>query len=74
VDVSGLQQKRRALNCHATQFHHAAGVATRLNTPLFLQRIESRDAHFGALAGVRWAEGLVVREPILRATLMKQPS
>ena len=42
-------------------------VATRLNTPLFRQMIESRDAQFGALAGVRWAEGFVVREPIAAA-------
>ena len=41
-----------------------ATAATRLNTPLFRQLIESRDAQFGALAGVRWAEGFVVREPI----------
>jgi hypothetical protein len=33
--------------------------------------IESRDAQFGALAGVTWAEGIVVREPILRNTLLK---
>jgi len=25
----------------------------------------------GALAGVRWAEGIVVREPVVRASLMK---
>ena len=46
---------------------------TRLNTPLFRQLIESRDAQFGALAGVTWAEGVVVREPILRPTLLKTP-
>jgi hypothetical protein len=46
-------------------------AATRLNTPLFRQLIESRDAHFGALAGVRWAEGFVVREPVLRSGLLK---
>jgi hypothetical protein len=33
--------------------------------------IESRDAQFGALAGVRWAEGIVVREPIVRPSLMR---
>jgi hypothetical protein len=38
-------------------------AATRLNTPLFLQLIDSRDAQFGALAGVTRAEGFVVREP-----------
>jgi bacillithiol biosynthesis deacetylase BshB1 len=48
-----------------------AVVATRLNTPLFRQMIESRDAQFGALAGVSWAEGIVVREPLVRASLMR---
>ena len=46
-------------------------VATRLNTPVFRQLVESRDAQFGARAGVRWAEGFVVREPILRAGLLR---
>ena len=47
-------------------------AATRLNTPLFRQLVESRDAQFGALAGVSWAEGVVVREPIVRTNLMRQ--
>lgn len=73
VDVSDhYETKRRALDCHATQFAQQEGTAaTRLNTPLFRQLIESRDAQFGALAGVRWAEGLVVREPLVRSTLLK---
>jgi bacillithiol biosynthesis deacetylase BshB1 len=73
VDVSEYYDtKRRALDCHATQFVARDGAAaTRLNTPLFRQLIESRDAQFGALAGVRWAEGLVVREPLVRSTLLK---
>jgi N-acetylglucosamine malate deacetylase 1 len=75
VDVSDHYEiKRRALDCHASQFTtpRAAGeVATRLNTPLFRQMIESRDAHFGALAGVRWAEGFTVREPVVRAGLLR---
>jgi hypothetical protein len=67
------QRKRDALDCHTSQFQRArpGATATRLNTPLFRQLIESRDAQFGALAGVRWAEGIVVREPILRASLMR---
>jgi bacillithiol biosynthesis deacetylase BshB1 len=75
VDVSEYYaQKRQALDCHATQFAAPRGeeaVLTRLNTPLFRQMIESRDAQFGALAGVRWAEGVVVREPIVRPSLMR---
>jgi LmbE family N-acetylglucosaminyl deacetylase len=69
------EKKRRALDCHVSQFRRPAegAAATRLNTPLFRQLIESRDAQFGALAGVTWAEGFVVRDPILRPTLLKTP-
>ena len=76
IDVSAhYEQKRRALDCHVTQFRRPGDgtAATRLNTPLFRQLIESRDAQFGALAGVTWAEGVVVREPIMRPTLLKIP-
>jgi len=68
-DVYGL--KRRALACHASQFRPAApdAAATRLTSPLFLQLVESRDAQFGAAAGVRFAEGFVVREPVVRPLL-----
>jgi len=74
VDVSEYyDRKREALDCHVSQFRrNEPGVAaTRLNSPTFRQLIESRDAQFGALAGVAWAEGFVVREPIERASLMK---
>jgi bacillithiol biosynthesis deacetylase BshB1 len=74
IDVSAhYERKRQALDCHVSQFRRAGeGTAvTRLNTPLFRQLIESRDAQFGALAGVAWAEGVVVREPIVRSTLLK---
>jgi bacillithiol biosynthesis deacetylase BshB1 len=72
VDVTDhYDTKRRALACHVTQFQaaSAAAVQTRLTTPLFQQLIESRDAQFGALAGVRFAEGIVVRVPIVRESL-----
>jgi N-acetylglucosamine malate deacetylase 1 len=78
IDVSKHYEKKiDALDCHASQFQRSASTAlpvadTRLNGPLFRQLIESRDARFGARAGVRWAEGLVVREPILRANLLKE--
>lgn len=75
LDVSAFyDRKLQALACHASQFTPPAAdgaVATRLNTPLFRQMIESRDAAFGAQAGVRWAEGVVVREPIVRDTLLR---
>jgi bacillithiol biosynthesis deacetylase BshB1 len=74
VDVSGhYDRKRAALDCHRTQFARAgSAAATRLNTPIFRQLIESRDAQFGARVGVRWAEGVIVREPIVRTSLVKQ--
>jgi bacillithiol biosynthesis deacetylase BshB1 len=74
LDVSDFYvSKRAALDCYVSQFNadRAGAARTRLNTPLFRQLIESRDAQFGALAGVTWAEGIVVREPILRNTLLK---
>jgi N-acetylglucosamine malate deacetylase 1 len=73
VDVSeyyGL--KRRALDCHRSQFAQSdSSVATRLNASVFRQLIESRDAQLGALAGVAWAEGVVVREPVVRQSLLR---
>jgi N-acetylglucosamine malate deacetylase 1 len=69
VDVSDVYSvKREALACHATQFRPegATAVSTRLTSARFAQLIESRDAQFGALAGVAFAEGLVVGEPLVR--------
>jgi bacillithiol biosynthesis deacetylase BshB1 len=74
VDVSAHYQcKRDALDCYRSQFtpREAEAVATRLTAAAFRQLIESRDAQFGALAGAAFAEGIVVREPILRAGLLK---
>lgn len=75
IDVSDqYAKKQQALDCHSSQFRppDAVTAATRLNTPLFRQLIESRDAQFGALAGVRWAEGFVVRDPLVLGNLMKK--
>ena len=74
VDVSAYyQRKREALDCYRSQFAPAEdeAVPTRLTAATFRQLIESRDAQFGALAGVAFAEGLVVREPIQRPGLLK---
>jgi N-acetylglucosamine malate deacetylase 1 len=73
VDVSEhYEKKRRALACHATQFAPAAdgAVGTRLTNPRFRQLIESRDAQFGALAGVPFAEGIVVKDPVVLPHLL----
>jgi N-acetylglucosamine malate deacetylase 1 len=76
VDVSAhYQRKREALDCYRSQFAPAGegegAVATRLTHPTFRQLIESRDAQFGALAGVSFAEPIVVREPVQRSGLLK---
>jgi LmbE family N-acetylglucosaminyl deacetylase len=82
VDVSEhYQRKRDALDCYRSQFtldgagasrgSDGEAIPTRLTAPTFRQLIESRDAQFGALAGVTWAEGFVVREPLMRESLMK---
>ena len=74
VDVSAhYATKRSALACHRSQFAppSTGAAATRLNTPRFQQLIESRDAQFGALVGVEFAEGVVVRELMTREHLFK---
>jgi bacillithiol biosynthesis deacetylase BshB1 len=73
VDVSEhYETKRHALACHVTQFKPAGqnAVATRLTSSTFQQLIESRDAQFGALAGVAFAEGFVVKQPVVRPHLL----
>ena len=74
IDVSEhYDVKRRALACHQSQFAPvSAGAApTRLTSPRFQQLIESRDAQFGALANVEFAEGVVVRDLLTREHLLK---
>jgi LmbE family N-acetylglucosaminyl deacetylase len=74
VDVSEhYETKRRALACHTSQFAPQARDATptRLTSPRFKQLIETRDAQFGALIGVDFAEGVVVKELLVRADLLK---
>jgi bacillithiol biosynthesis deacetylase BshB1 len=73
VDVSEFYgTKRRALAAHVTQFTPTSptAVSTRLTSATFTQLIESRDAQFGALIGVPFAEGLVVRQPVTRGDLL----
>jgi bacillithiol biosynthesis deacetylase BshB1 len=76
VDVSNVYQRiRDALACYRSQFAPAgdSATATRLTSSTFRQLVESRDAQFGALVGVGFAEGIVVREPVQRPGLLKSP-
>lgn len=73
VDVSEqYETKRLALACHASQFAPSGkgAVATRLTSSRFQQLIESRDAQFGAQAGVAFAEGFVVKTPVVLRHLL----
>jgi LmbE family N-acetylglucosaminyl deacetylase len=75
IDVSDhYDTKRRALACHASQFRPSAqdAVAKRLTSDRFQQLIESRDLQFGAQAGVAFAEGIVVRQPVVRPGLLPE--
>ena len=75
VDVSEhYETKRRALACHVTQFQppQPDAVATRLTSVRFRQLVESRDAQFGAVAGVAFAEGVVVRDPLVLPHLLPE--
>jgi LmbE family N-acetylglucosaminyl deacetylase len=75
VDVSDYYEtKRRALACFVSQFRpmEPGAVATRLTATGFTQLIESRDAQFGALTGVAFAEGVVVKQPVLRPHLLPE--
>jgi bacillithiol biosynthesis deacetylase BshB1 len=75
IDVSDYYEtKRQALACHVTQFSPsgADSVSTRLTSSRFRQLIESRDAQFGALAGVAFAEGFVVKQPVVRPHLLPE--
>jgi len=73
IDVSKYyERKREALACHKSQFTPSSdgAVRTRLTASTFKQLIESRDAQFGALIGVAFAEGFIVRRPVERASLL----
>jgi bacillithiol biosynthesis deacetylase BshB1 len=75
VDVSEhYETKRRALACFISQFRptRPGAVPTRLTSAAFTQLIESRDAQFGALAGVAFAEGIIVKHPLLRRHLLPE--
>ncbi len=77
IDVSDhYETKRRALACHASQFRPTGAdpVATRPTSSRFQQLIESRDAQFGAQAGFAFAEGCVVRDPVVLTHLLPDHS
>lgn len=74
VDVSTVyERKQKALECYRSQFAPADADArpSRLTAPTFRRLVESRDMQWGALSGVAYAEGVIVREPVARTGLLK---
>ena len=75
VDVSAVyDRKQKALDCYRSQFApiDAGAAPTRLTAATFRRLIESRDMQWGALSGVAYAEGVIVREPLARDGLLKR--
>ncbi len=75
VDVSAVyDRKQNALDCYRSQFApiDAGAAPTRLTAATFRRLIESRDMQWGALSGVAYAEGVIVREPLARDGLLKR--
>lgn len=68
VDITGhFRTKLESVFAHVSQFRREeADVETRLNRRVGLPHlVESRDRLFGAKAGVEYAEGFLVRQPLL---------
>ncbi len=65
--TSAWETKTRALACYESQFGRAAGqVATTINDPSFLEKIERRAQTWGRRAGVEYAEALCsISAPVL---------
>jgi bacillithiol biosynthesis deacetylase BshB1 len=67
VDIGEVWDvKRRAILAHATQVSPDAPDArsTPLNSPDFLDRVESRARHYGAMIGARYGEPFHSTDPI----------
>ena len=74
IDVSNAYaRKQAALACYVSQFRPPGedAVETRLTGGPFLHMIEARDAHLGTQIGAAQAEGFVVKDPLVRPTLLK---
>ena len=70
LDVMGDDKNKLKLAPFKGSTTGSDAVATRLTTAWFQQLIESRDPQFGAQAGFAFAEGCVVRQPVVRTHLL----
>ncbi|MEO5988782.1 MAG: bacillithiol biosynthesis deacetylase BshB1 [Candidatus Eisenbacteria bacterium] len=66
VDVGAVwEQRMAALAAHRSQLDPDAGLSTYLTAPGFIEEVEARGRHYGALAGVRYGEGYRLRGPVV---------
>lgn len=73
VDITGFQEKKsESVFAHLSQFGESpAGVETRLNRKVGVPYlVENRDRLFGAKSGVQYAEGFVLKQPLLVGDLV----
>lgn len=73
VDITSTRDKKvESLFAHRSQFIAAEGDdPTPLNVPYGLPyKVEARDRYWGARAGVAYAEGFIIREPLLLPGLL----
>ena len=66
VDVrKSWQTKMKAVLAYKSQFHdpHSSEPATFISDPKFLEMIDARGKHFGALIGVQYGEAFVTKQP-----------
>lgn len=66
VDISDVyEEKQKALLAYKSQFiQQQGGVSTRLNQS-FMDVIKSRDVWFGHLKGYQYAEGFMIKDPLV---------
>ncbi len=67
IDVSDTWELRmKAMAAYRSQFHTkgVAGPETLLSSPQFIDWVNGRGAHFGALIGVAYGEPMLLRNPV----------
>jgi N-acetylglucosamine malate deacetylase 1 len=63
--TASWKKKMRAIAAYRSQFHDPKSKEpqTFISTPVFLEMIEARGKHFGALIGARYGEAFVTKQP-----------
>lgn len=67
IDISGeaFRRKRDSVLAHASQFVQGSGARPTMINSGFVEKIESRNRHYGRMAGVEYAEPYLGETPVL---------